>query len=445
VKAVFLCGGSSKRMSPLTEDKFLLDFLGKPLLQYQMETARKAVLNDFVVVGNPKSMDKIEAVTKKLSGIRVELALQEQPVGIANALECAKPYLDGETLVVNPNDIIESSAYTAIIREAKNGVASSYLLGYKVEGYFPGGYLVVDSNGCLKHIVEKPKYGEQPSNLVNILVHFHHDPKRLLEYTKRANSAKDDIYECALESMVKDGYPIKVVPYAGSWHPIKYPWHIFNAVRYFLDRAEPYVSPSAEVSRQAIIEGKVILSDRVKVLENAVIRGPVYIGPNSIIGNNVLVRDHSCIGADCVIGYSTEIKNSYIRAGCWFHSNYIGDSIIGEGCSLGAGTVLANWRFDERNILVKIGDEVIDTGRNKLGAIIGNNCKTGINAGIMPGIRVGANCIIGPNVCLTRDLEPDKIVKAATRYRTLSRDVINFNSENQQKLMKEPGERGCAE
>jgi len=64
------------------------------------------------------------------------------------------------------------------------------------------------------------------------------------------------------------------------------------------------------------------------VLENAVIRGPVYIGANSIIGNNALVRDHSHIGSNSVIGYSTEVKHSYIGDNCWFHSNYIGDSIV---------------------------------------------------------------------------------------------------------------------
>ena len=151
------------------------------------------------------------------------------------------------------------------------------------------------------------------------------------------------------------------------------------------------------------------MSDNVRVFENAVIRGPVYIGPNSVIGNGSLVRDYSHIGANCVVGYSTRVKNSYIGDGCWFHMSYIGDSIIAEGCSFGAGTTLANFRFDEGNISVRIGDELVDTGLDKLGAIIGSNSRTGINASVLPGIRIGPNSVIGPHVCLAEDLEQGKI------------------------------------
>jgi bifunctional UDP-N-acetylglucosamine pyrophosphorylase/glucosamine-1-phosphate N-acetyltransferase len=192
-----------------------------------------------------------------------------------------------------------------------------------------------------------------------------------------------------------------------------------DVVTYFLDSAQRNISPSASISESATIDGNVIIGDKVKVFENAVIRGPAYIGPGTIIGNNALVRDHSHIGADCVIGFSTEVKGSYIGNGCWFHSSYVGDSIIGCNCSFGAGTVLANFRFDEQSVPVRIGNELVNTGRDKLGAIIGNNCKTGINASVMPGIRIGPNSVVGSHVCLMKDLEPDRMVLAEPHYRTL--------------------------
>jgi len=190
-----------------------------------------------------------------------------------------------------------------------------------------------------------------------------------------------------------------------------------------LNAIQPHVSASASISEKATIEGRVTLGDNVRVLENAVIRGPAYIGPNSIIGNNALVRDYSHIGADCVIGYSTEVKSSYVGDGCWFHSSYIGDSIIGKGCSFGAGTVLANFRFDEQNVSVMVADEAIDTGLDKLGAIVGNNCKTGVNASITPGTKIGPNSIVGPHVYLTKDLEADEIILAEPRYQSLPNQV----------------------
>jgi len=423
VKAVFLCGGRGKRMFPITEDKFLLDFLGKPLLEHQIELAREAGLSHFVIIGNPENIANIEQITKKIPGVKVDLALQKKSLGIADALKSAEPFLRGQLLVINPNDVFSSSAYTKILSEAEKTTASSHILGYQVQKYFPGGYLEVNSQNELLHIVEKPNPGEEPSNLVNILIHCHNNSEELLGYIETTQTTRDDVYECALDNMVKTGYKIKVIPYNDFWAPIKYPWHIFKVMEYFLDNAQPYIASSARISEKANIEGKVILSDNVKVLENAVIRGPAYIGSNSIIGNNALVRDYSHIGSNSVIGYSTEVKHSYIGDNCWFHSNYIGDSIVDDDCSLGAGTVLSNFRLDEGNIQIKVGDTLVDTGYDKLGAIVGRGCRIGVNASLMPGVRVGPDSFVGPQVCLRQDLGANKIVLLESQYQVTDNET----------------------
>ena len=416
MKAVFLCGGRGKRMFPIAEDKFLLDFLEKPLLEHQINAACEAGLNHFVIIGNPDNIQRIEQITKRIPGIEVDLAVQKKSVGIADALKSAEPFLHGQFLIINPNDVFSSSAYTKILSEAEKTAASSYIVGYQVQKYFPGGYLQVNPQNDLLHIVEKPNPGEEPSNLVNILIHCHTNSEELLHYIETVQTTGDDVYECALDNMVKGGHKIKVVPYNDFWAPIKYPWHIFKVVEYFLNNAQPYMASSARVSEKATIEGKVILSDNVKVLENAVIRGPAYIGANSIIGNNALVRDYSHIGSNSVIGYCTEVKHSYIGDDCWFHSNYIGDSIVDDNCSLGAGTILANFRLDEGNIQIKVGDNLVDTGYDKLGAILGRGCRIGVNANLMPGVRVGPDSFVGPQVCLREDVDANKRVLLEPRY-----------------------------
>ena len=416
MKAVFLCGGRGKRMFPIAEDKFLLDFLEKPLLEHQINAACEAGLNHFVIIGNPDNIQRIEQITKRIPGIEVDLAVQKKSLGIADALKSAEPFLHGQFLIINPNDVFSSSAYTKILSEAEKTAASSYIVGYQVQKYFPGGYLQVNPQNDLLHIVEKPNPGEEPSNLVNILIHCHTNSEELLHYIETVQTTRDDVYECALDNMVKGGHKIKVVPYDDFWAPIKYPWHIFKVVEYFLNNAQPYMASSARVSEKATIEGKVILSDNVKVLENAVIRGPAYIGANSIIGNNALVRDYSHIGSNSVIGYCTEVKHSYIGDDCWFHSNYIGDSIVDDNCSLGAGTILANFRLDEGNIQIKVGDNLVDTGYDKLGAILGRGCRIGVNANLMPGVRVGPDSFVGPQVCLREDVDANKRVLLEPRY-----------------------------
>ncbi len=89
------------------------------------------------------------------------------------------------------------------------------------------------------------------------------------------------------------------------------------------------------------------------------------------------------------------------------HLSYIGDSIFGEHCNLGAGTVTANYRLDEGSIKMMVKDQMVNTGRRKLGAVFGDNVKTGIKSLFMPGVKVGANSWVGANFMVERDLPAD--------------------------------------
>ena len=287
-----------------------------------------------------------------------------------------------------------------------------------MQEYFPGGYVAVNGDSEIEHIIEKPGEGNEPSKLVNIVVHLHNEPRQLLEYLAETSSTTDDVYEQALNRMINDGHKMKAVIYTDSWQAIKYPWHVLDTMDYYLGQVTRQVSPTAQVSEKAVIDGDVVIGQNVRLLEGAVIRGPSYIGQNSVIGNGVLVRD-SVIGENCVVGYGTEVKHSYIGDKCWFHMNYFGDSVVGNGCSFGAGTITANLRLDEGRISVKFGDNRIDTGLNKLGAFIGNGVRTGIHVSLMPGTRLGAGSFVGPHVCLSQDLPPGKMALATGGYRII--------------------------
>jgi bifunctional UDP-N-acetylglucosamine pyrophosphorylase/glucosamine-1-phosphate N-acetyltransferase len=432
MKAVILCGGIGKRMYPITEDKFMLKFLGKTLLEHQIETMMKAGIKDFVIVCNTFNEDKIKNYLQPLR-LKIGFALQKEPKGMADAIVSAKHLLNGEILVINANDYCDVSAYEKILNEDKKD-ADSIILGYKVSSYFSGGYLRVNDKNELIEIVEKPGEGNEPSDMINIVVHYHKNAKKVIEYFEKTRSEKDDVYEKAMSEMVKDGHKMKVIPFSGSWIPFKYPWHAFDLIKYFLDKIETKVSKTAKISPRATIEGKVIIEDNVRIFEGVNIKGPCYIGKNSVIGTNVLIWNYSHIGDYCVVGYSTEVKHSFIGDNCWFHSNYIGDSIIANSCFFGAGTVTANYRFDEKTVKVNVGNSRIDTGLDKFGAIIGDNCKTGINASIMPGVKIGPNSIVGPGVVLTEDLESNKIVSTKQKY-FIKENKIEYGNKKEE-LMK---------
>lgn len=427
VTSVFLCGGIGRRMFPLMEDKFLFRFLGKTLLEHQIELARNAGIREFVVIGSPNNIERI----KKLAG-DAQFAVQKEPNGMAGALLSAQELLEGkEIIIVNPNDIIDASAYEKV---TKSG--DSCILGCEVQEYFPGGYIVVDGDN-VKEIIEKPGPGKEPSSLVNIVVHLHRDTDALLRSLKEVNSKRDDVYEKALDEIARNG-TLKVARYTGKWIPIKYPWHVLSATKDFLSGAKRNIASTAKISEKATIEGNVVIDENARVLENAVIRGNCYIGKNSLIGNSALIWNNAHLADNCIVGYGTEIKNSYIGNNCWFHSNYVGDSVIDENCSFGAGTVIANFRLDEKNVRVNVRDETLDTGLDKFGAVIGGNCKTGINAGIMPGIRMGPNSFVGPHVNLKQDLEPNKAILMEPSYKVID-NKIELKEEKKRELMRRLG------
>ena len=115
MKVLFLCGGIGKRMFPLTEDKFLLKFLGKTLLEHQLDTAQQSGLRRFIIVANPINLARIESIAKRYQDAEFEFVVQKKPLGIANALENARHLLKDELLIVNPNDVFENTAYTNLL------------------------------------------------------------------------------------------------------------------------------------------------------------------------------------------------------------------------------------------------------------------------------------------------------------------------------------------
>jgi bifunctional UDP-N-acetylglucosamine pyrophosphorylase/glucosamine-1-phosphate N-acetyltransferase len=187
-----------------------------------------------------------------------------------------------------------------------------------------------------------------------------------------------------------------------SWQDFSYPWDLLRANEMMMTSIKS--QNLGEVEDNVVIKGAVVIGKRTVVKSGSYIEGPVIIGEDCRIGPNCYIRSSTTIGNDCHIGASVEVKNSIIMNGTDVpHHNYVGDSVIGEECNFGAGTKIANLRLDEENISVS----GVDTRRRKLGAIIGDNVKTGINASINVGTVIGNNTFIGPGVVARGNILPN--------------------------------------
>ena len=137
-----------------------------------------------------------------------------------------------------------------------------------------------------------------------------------------------------------------------------------------------------------------------------------YIGKDVEVGPNAYVRSYSVILDGSRIGFNVEVKESVIMEHTHIsHQAYVGDSVVCEGVNLGAGTILANLRFDGKTVKVRIKGAVEDSGRRKLGAFIGGYVRTGVNVSVFPGVKIGAYSWIYPGVTVTDDVPPKSILK----------------------------------
>jgi bifunctional UDP-N-acetylglucosamine pyrophosphorylase/glucosamine-1-phosphate N-acetyltransferase len=209
--------------------------------------------------------------------------------------------------------------------------------------------------------------------------------------------------------MIKDNKTVYAseIP-KNDWFDIRHPWDLLEANTWTLKRMEHKVLGTVEEGAHLL--GPVTVAKTARIRSGAYIEGPSFIDEGADVGPNCYIRPCTSIGRNTRIGNACEIKNSIIMDRTHMgHLSYMGDSIIGEHCNLAAGTLIANLRFDDGHVKMMVKNEVVDTGRRKLGVILGDEVKTGINALLMPGVKVGQNSWIGPNYMVQRDLEANTI------------------------------------
>lgn len=200
-------------------------------------------------------------------------------------------------------------------------------------------------------------------------------------------------------------------PEAGSVHlgangddfSVRYPWDLLHLNEVLLDEIDEDIV-EGEVAADVHWDGHLFLGAGSRLLPGVFIEGTVVIGPNSKIGPNCYLRGRTSIAAGCRVGQAVEIKNSILFPGATIgHLSYCGDSIVGSKANFGAGTIVANLRHDGRNHRSTVEGELMDTGRRKFGAVVGDGAHTGIHTTIYPGRKLGPQSSTRPGEIVDRD------------------------------------------
>lgn len=413
MQAVLLAAGQSSRFYPFTsyKHKSRARLLGKPIFVHTLESIKKAGITDVVIVTGKENFVEEHIGNGEILGLSISYVTQDEPTGMGDALLAAKDVLQENFFVLHPHHVeFHEIAETMLDMQSGGEVV---LLAREEEDVEKFGVLRLKGEKVVE-IVEKPKRGKEPSHLRVIGIYLLN--KGFI--TTLENADKEHYsFEASLSEHAKN-YDTLYVATDKAMASLKYPWDILHINRYLLDQSDEATPTSAHVSDKAILKGKVLLGENVKILEGAVLKGPVYIGDDSIVGTNAIVRDYVTTGEKCVIGGQLEIKNTVLFDNTTTHSGFIGDSVIGSHNKIAAFFCTANVRLDRKNVKVKTGSGDIDSGLRDLGVVMGDHNKIGIRVSTMPGTIIGNNTIIGPSTTVLKNI-PDN-----TTYYTKFREIV---------------------
>jgi len=416
LQAVILAAGESSRFWPLnSKHKSLLKIMGKPLIWYTIDGLRKVGVKDIVIVQSPNR--KVEEGLKDLPfGMEnVQYAIQREPKGMGDAIMSAKDHIKGQFFVLNAGRIDCQDIAAKMLEKSRQTGAQMVLAGQVTKNPWLYGVARLEGDKLFE-VIEKPDEGKEPSNIKVTGVYLLDN--KIFDYIGNvlgsANHSEE--FEVAMSLYAKENDSrIIILDKDYTSVSLKYPWHLFDANKYLLDKflIKKTVAKSAQIAKNAVIEGNVAIGENCKIYEGAVIKGPCYIGDNSIIGNNSIVRDYCNLEAGAMVGALCEVGRTIFQPDVHVHSGYFGDSILASGVRCGAGVITANVRLDRGAISARVkkeknGEKVlskVDTGLKSLGTIIGENTKIGVRATVMPARFIGKNCQVDSATVVMRNVD----------------------------------------
>ena len=200
----------------------------------------------------------------------------------------------------------------------------------------------------------------------------------------------------------------------------EYVWEPLNKTKEYLQKkiVEPDVKVNkAETGEFCSITGNYFIDEGTKIGANVCIEGPVIIGKNVSIQSGALIRPGTIIGDNASVGHGSEVKHAIVQNKAKIASlTFVGDSILGKSARIGSGTILANRRFDQKNIEIKIDGKKHDTGADFFGSIIGDSSRLGANCTSIPGTCVGPYTWILPTVQVRGFIPAEKRIMPKAEY-----------------------------
>lgn len=394
MQTVVLAAGQGTRMRPLTErrPKPMLPVADRPLVGHTVSSAVAAGASSIVLVVGYEAEDVRSYFGDTVDGVDITYAVQKEQRGTADAVRTAATHLDDGPFVVLNGDALYDDPSLASLYEADAAVGS-----YRVDDPTNYGVLTTDNAGTVTGVVEKP--ADPPSNLINTGAYVF--PAEAQAWLDVGESERGELELTDVLERTCGEYAVESVPF-DRWLDVGRPWELLEANEWKLGELERAIR--GDVADGADLRGNVVVEEDATVEPGVVVEGPVLIREGASVGPNAYIRGATLVGEGAKVGHAVEVKNSVLMEGATVgHLSYVGDSILGRDVNFGAGTKVANLRHDGGDVKLTVKGDRISTGRRKLGVIVGDGTKTGINVSLNAGVVLSTDARVAPGEVVTRD------------------------------------------
>lgn len=210
------------------------------------------------------------------------------------------------------------------------------------------------------------------------------------------------------QATIKELYDLNETIAAKLFEGLTYPWEALPKIGEFIVKLGETL-PTDKFEKRG---ENVWIAKSAKVFPSAYINGPAIIDEDAEIRHCAFIRGNAIVGKGAVVGNSTELKNVVLFNKVQVpHYNYVGDSVLGFKAHMGAGSITSNVKSDKTLVVVKAGEEKVETGLKKFGAMLGDNVEVGCNSVLNPGTVVGRGSNIYPTSCVRGFIPADSIYK----------------------------------
>ncbi|HOU10867.1 MAG TPA: NTP transferase domain-containing protein [Clostridiales bacterium] len=435
--AVVLCAGAGTKIWPYAQirSKVMLPVSNKPVVAYTVDALTEMGFDNIVLVAG-RFADEIRAYFRDAAN--VQIIIDSSPKGTAASLLLAREAVMGPFLALYGDTIVQPEDLAALVSAYETQGAPQALVG-------PVTGRSADCVGCrIEGGLLKEVWGHSRSESTHFFAGFAlgreffealaYNPSRFA-YTEVGMMPPVEAYlEVSVADEMKRGVRFGAVEASRPVFDIDKPWHILaanaavNEMRCgaltqneLAEGAE--IDPTASVGgfvrlgknsrigRNVIIKGNIIVGDDTAITDGAIVSGNVVIGNQTSVRNACFIECNSTVGNECIVSHAAELDGLIMDRVYLYHYMEI-NGVVGENTDFGAATVCGSLRFDDGETIHRI------KGRREFpeccadSVFIGDYCRTGVNAILMPGVKVGVYCVIGAGVVLNRDVKDNTLIYA---------------------------------